>query len=167
MGNRVLLGKNTNTNHGFGSTPAYGLWISRSTGKNVLNCSRDQLSFSTTATTTGSSTAFSDVGQFQIMPASVNSDGTVETVAVTTIAAGASITFNFTQLYSFSSAFASFALLFRGSGSSGSSAGANSTASVVSTSNTTSTQTSIGNSSSSSVTIRTALWNPISTSAFF
>ncbi len=71
MANRVLLGKNIQSNHGYSSgSPGYGLWISRAT-KNVLTCTADELIFNTDD---GSGTRI-DVGILQLVP--VDANGTI------------------------------------------------------------------------------------------
>jgi len=164
MSNRVLLGKNVNSNHGFStSSPGYGLFISRSNSHNVLTCTQDQLSFNTSATNTGSASSFIDVGMFQVMPSGSNSDGTVETVTEINISAGATINFNYGNLYA--SIVAGLALFFAnfnfGNSGSASSSGA------VTTTTTSTTTASVVNSTSSSISARRVLWNPISSNAFF
>ncbi len=66
MSNRVLLGKNTNTNHGHSSgSPGYGCYISRKANDiNVLTCTADELIFNTDK---GSGDVV-DAGIFQIVP---------------------------------------------------------------------------------------------------
>jgi hypothetical protein len=68
MSNRVLLGKNTNTNHGHsGGSPGYGCYISRKADDiNVLTCTADELIFNTDK---GSGTRI-DKGIFQMVPSS-------------------------------------------------------------------------------------------------
>ena len=68
MSNRVLLGKNTNTNHGHSSgSPGYGCYISRKASDiNVLTCTADELIFNTDK---GSGTRI-DAGMFQMVPSS-------------------------------------------------------------------------------------------------
>lgn len=164
MSNRILLGKNTNSNHGFSSSsPGYGLYVSRSSNHDVLTCTQDQLSFNTSATNTGNAASYIDVGLFQVMPASTNADGTVEAVAEINITAGSTITFNFSNLYA--SILAAFALFFANFnfGTSGSATASGS----VTTTTTSTTSAQIVNSTSSSLSARRAVWNPISSNAFF
>ena len=60
---RVLIGKNTNTNHGFSNaSPGFGVYVSRP-GKDVTTCSADDLIFHTDKGQTGSS--FVAAGLFQ------------------------------------------------------------------------------------------------------
>ena len=64
MPSRVLLGKSTNSNLGH-SGGKFGLFIS-ATGRDVTNCTKEQLSFSTDHI--GNSGGAIDVGHFQVVP---------------------------------------------------------------------------------------------------
>ena len=64
--NRVLIGKNTNSNLGYSSSsPGYGIYVSKA-GSNVLTCGKDDLLFSTDSGQTG--TNFVSKGMYQAMP---------------------------------------------------------------------------------------------------
>lgn len=77
MANRILLGKNVNSNHGHSSSSAgFGLYISRAS-KNVLTCTADELIFNTD---NGSSTDVSRVvGMFQLAPIDTSNNTTTTT----------------------------------------------------------------------------------------
>jgi hypothetical protein len=78
MANRISIGKTTNSNLGYSSgSPGFGIYMARS-GKNVLNCSPDQLLLNTDR---GSAPRI-DKGMFQVVPAS-NGTTTSQTVQVT------------------------------------------------------------------------------------
>lgn len=82
MANRVLLGKNTNTNQGHsGGSPGYGCYVSRKAASgddiNVLTCTSDELIFNTDK---GSGTRV-DKGIFQMVPTSTGTVTSVITVA--------------------------------------------------------------------------------------
>mgnify|MGYP001341549085 CR=1 FL=1 len=82
MSNRVLLGKNTNTNHGHsGGSPGYGCYISRKAASgddiSVLTCTSDELIFNTDK---GSGSRV-DKGVFQMVPTSSGAARAVITVA--------------------------------------------------------------------------------------
>jgi hypothetical protein len=82
MANRVLMGKNTNTNHGHsGGSPGYGCYISRKAASgddiNVLTCTSDELIFNTDK---GTGTRV-DKGIFQMVPTSTGAARAVITVA--------------------------------------------------------------------------------------
>jgi len=163
MANRILLGKNTNSNHGFStSSPGFGLYISRSSNHNVLTCTQDQLSFNTSNTNTGSATTFVDVGLFQIMPAATNSDGTVATATTVNITAGQTITINWSALYSILAGLN----LFFGLGAIGA-GGTNTASGGLTTTTTSTTSASVANSTGATISSRRVLWNPISSAAFF
>ena len=64
--NRVIIGKNVNSNHGYSSSsPGRGIYVSRA-GKNVLTCDKDDLIFNTDTGQTG--TNFVGKGVYQAMP---------------------------------------------------------------------------------------------------
>ena len=64
--NRVLIGRNTNSNLGYSSSsPGYGIYVSKA-GSNVLTCGKDDLLFSTDSGQTG--TNFVSKGMYQAMP---------------------------------------------------------------------------------------------------
>lgn len=64
--NRILIGKNTNSNLGYSSSsPGYGIYVSKA-GSNVLTCGKDDLLFSTDSGQTG--TNFVSKGMYQAMP---------------------------------------------------------------------------------------------------
>lgn len=67
--NRVLIGRNTNSNLGYSSSnPGYGIYVSKA-GSNVLTCGKDDLLFSTDSGQTG--TNFVSKGMYQAMPVRV------------------------------------------------------------------------------------------------
>jgi len=84
MGNRVILGKSTNTNLGH-SGGKFGLYISR-TGDDITTCTKDQLIFNTD--NVGSVSGAIDLGQFQIVPIS----GTTDASTSVTVASGSTAT---------------------------------------------------------------------------
>ena len=77
MANRILLGKNVNSNHGHSSSSAgFGLYVSRQT-KNVLTCTADELIFNTD---NGLTTDVSRVvGMFQLAPIDTSNNTTATT----------------------------------------------------------------------------------------
>lgn len=77
LANRILLGKNVNTNHGHSTGSAgFGLYVSRPT-KNVLTCTADELIFNTD---NGSVTDVSRIiGIFQLAPITVGNATTTTT----------------------------------------------------------------------------------------
>ena len=86
MANRVLVGKNTNSNHGHsGASPGFGAYISRS-GKNVLSCTADELILNTD---NGQATSISKVfSMFALPPVNANNDVSVSNNVTT----GATVT---------------------------------------------------------------------------
>ena len=71
---RVLIGKNVNTNHGHStSSPGYGVYVSRP-GKDVKSCTADELVFNTD---NGTGTSLARViGMFQLAPIDTNNNTT-------------------------------------------------------------------------------------------
>ncbi len=98
MANRLILGKNVNTNHGHSSGSAgFGLYVSR-TGKDVTTCTADELIFNTD---NGSVTDVSRViGMFQLAP--ITTAGA--TTTTTTLTSGATATIDLSSI-SFNRAF--------------------------------------------------------------
>jgi len=92
MANRLILGKNINTNHGHSSgTPGYGLYISRP-GKDVTTCTADELVFNTDNGSTG---ALSRIrGLFQLAPIDTSNN----TSTTTTISAGSTATIDLSSV---------------------------------------------------------------------
>ncbi len=92
MANRLILGKNVNTNHGHSSASAgFGLYVSR-TGKNVATCTADELIFNTD---NGSVTDVSRViGMFQLAP--ITTGGA--TTTTTTLSSGATATIDLSNI---------------------------------------------------------------------
>jgi hypothetical protein len=84
MGNRVIVGKSTNTNLGH-SGGKFGLYISRE-GDDITNCTKDQLVFNTD--NVGSVSGAIDLGQFQIVPISGGTDASTNV----TVASGSTAT---------------------------------------------------------------------------
>jgi len=98
MANRLILGKNVNTNHGHSSGSAgFGLYVSR-TGKDVTTCTADELIFNTD---NGSITDVSRViGMFQLAPITTAGD----TTTTTTLSSGATATIDLSNI-TFNNAF--------------------------------------------------------------
>lgn len=84
MANRLILGQNTNTNHGHStSSPGYGLYISRP-GKDVTTCTADELIMNTD---NGSGTSLGRIiGLFQIPAITTGSASTTTTVSANSTA---------------------------------------------------------------------------------
>lgn len=95
MSNRVLLGKNTNSNHGHsGASPGFGLYISRP-GKDVTTCTADELIFNTD---NGSATSLGRIiSLYQLIPLPVTGGGTDSTVT-TSVAAGGTATIDLSSI---------------------------------------------------------------------
>ena len=95
MANRLLLGKNTNSNHGHStSSPGYGLYISRP-GKDVETCTADELIFNTD---NGASTSISRaIGLFQIPAIPIAGGGTDSSVS-STVSAGSTATISISSI---------------------------------------------------------------------
>lgn len=91
--NRVLIGKNTNSNLGYSSSsPGYGIYVSKA-GSNVLTCGKDDLLFSTDSGQTG--TNFVSKGMYQAMPVRVDSNNVPRAdfdLSVSTTTASVSLT---------------------------------------------------------------------------
>lgn len=98
MANRLILGKNVNTNHGHSSASAgFGLYVSR-TGKDVTSCTADELIFNTD---NGSVTDVSRViGMFQLAPITTSNASTTTTA----VSSGATATIDLSSI-SFNRAF--------------------------------------------------------------
>lgn len=93
--NRVLIGKNVNTNQGYStSSPGRGIYVSRP-GKDVLTCSSDDLIFSTDTGKT--STDFIAKGLYQAMPVAYSNNVPTAVAQVTAVSSGASV--NVTNFY--------------------------------------------------------------------
>lgn len=92
MANRLLLGKNTNTNHGHStSSPGFGLYVARE-GKDVLNCTADELIFNTDNGSTGTLTRVR--GLFQLAPIDSNNNST----STTTVTSGSTATIDLSSI---------------------------------------------------------------------
>ena len=85
MANRIVLGKSTNSNLGH-SGGKQGLFIS-AIGRNVLSCTKEQLSFNTDHI--GNSSGAIDIGHFQVIPMIIASNAQVTVLDFST-SAGAS-----------------------------------------------------------------------------
>jgi len=87
--NRVLIGKNVNTNQGYStSSPGRGIYVSRP-GKDVKTCSSDDLIF---ATDTGkTSTDFIAKGLYQAMPVAYSNNVPTAVAQVTAVSSTATI----------------------------------------------------------------------------
>ena len=87
MANRIVLGKSTNSNLGHPSGGKQGLFIS-AIGRDVLSCTKEQLSFNTDHI--GNSSGAIDVGHFQVIPMINASNNLVTFVDVSTSAGNSS-----------------------------------------------------------------------------
>lgn len=85
MSARILLGRSTNSNLGH-SSGKFGLYVSAN-GRDVTNCTKEQLSFNTDHI--GNASGAIDVGHFQVIPMLDASNNRVTVVDFST-AAGAS-----------------------------------------------------------------------------
>jgi hypothetical protein len=85
MAARILLGKSTNSNLGH-SSGKFGLYVSAN-GRDVTNCTKEQLSFNTDHI--GNSSGAIDIGHFQVIPM-INASNARVTVVDFSTAAGAS-----------------------------------------------------------------------------
>ena len=83
MAARILLGKSTNSNLGH-SSGKFGLYVSAN-GRDVTNCTKEQLTFNTDHI--GNSSGAIDVGHFQMIPL-VLANGNLVTVVNVSTAAG-------------------------------------------------------------------------------
>lgn len=92
MANRVLIGKNVNSNHGHSSaSPGYGLYISRP-NKDVTSCTADELIFNTD---NGQVTSVARIiGLFQLAPIDTNNN----TTTTTTLSSGATATIDISSI---------------------------------------------------------------------
>ena len=89
---RVLIGKNTNTNHGFSNaSPGFGVYVSRP-GKDVTTCSADDLIFHTDKGQTGSS--FVAAGVFQATEVRRVANVPRADLSITASSTGSQITIN-------------------------------------------------------------------------
>jgi len=96
MANRILVGKNTNSNHGYsGASPGFGAYVSRP-GKNVLSCTADELILNTD---NGQATSVSKVfSMFALPPVNASNNASVSnnvTSGATVTIDISSISFNF------------------------------------------------------------------------
>jgi len=92
MANRLLLGKNTNTNHGHSSgSPGFGLYVARE-GKDVLTCTADELIFNTDNGSTGTLTRIR--GLFQLAPIDTSNN----TTSTTTVSSGSTATIDLSSI---------------------------------------------------------------------
>mgnify|MGYP003112378234 FL=1 len=94
---RVLIGKNTNSNHGFSNgSPGFGIFVSRP-GKDVTTCSADELILNTSNTNqTGS--GFVSAGMFQAL--AVRTVAGVPRADFTTVSTSSGATQAVTNIYS-------------------------------------------------------------------
>ena len=94
MANRIILGKNINSNHGHSSgTPGFGLYISRP-GKDVTTCTADELIFNTD---NGSGTSLARIiSMYQLAPIPVAGGGT--TTTTTTVISGTTATLDLSSI---------------------------------------------------------------------
>ena len=99
MANRILVGQNTNSNHGHsGGSPGFGAYISRS-GKNVLSCTADELILNTD---NGQATSISKVfSMFALPPVNTNNDASVSNNITTGATVTVSIPTNFNLGFGF------------------------------------------------------------------
>jgi hypothetical protein len=95
MANRIILGKNTNSNHGHSSgTPGFGLYISRP-GKDVTTCTADELIFNTD---NGTGTSLGRIiSMYQLAPIPQAGGGT-NTTTTSSIAAGNAVTLDLSSI---------------------------------------------------------------------
>ena len=95
MANRLILGKNINSNHGHSAgSPGYGLYISRP-GKDVTTCTADELIFNTD---NGVGTSLGRIiSMYQLAPIPVVGGGTTTTVT-TTVSAGSTATLDLSSI---------------------------------------------------------------------
>jgi len=109
MANRIILGKNTNSNHGHSSsTPGFGLYISRP-GKDVTTCTADELIFNTD---NGTGTSLGRIiSMYQLAPIPQAGGGT-NTTTTSSITAGNSVTLDISSIdFGIDFGFISFGLL--------------------------------------------------------
>jgi|TARA_R110000744_G_scaffold184628_1_gene304040 hypothetical protein len=92
MANRILAGKNINSNHGHSSSsPGFGVYVSRP-GKNVLSCTADELVLNTD---NGQGTSISKVfSMFQLPPINSNNNAS----ASNNVTSGATITIDLSSI---------------------------------------------------------------------
>ena len=131
MANRILAGKNINSNHGHSSgSPGHGIYVSRP-GKNVLSCTADELTLNTdNGQATSASRVFS---MYQLVPINSSNDA----AASNNITTGATITIDISNItFNFGLGFTAF-----GSVPLGNVSGTNGTATNVSYSTSTSEET--------------------------
>jgi hypothetical protein len=109
MANRIILGKNTNSNHGHSSgTPGFGLYISRP-GKDVTTCTADELIFNTD---NGTGTSLGRIiSMYQLAPIPQAGGGT-NTTTTSSITAGNAVTLDISSIdFGIDFGFISFGLL--------------------------------------------------------
>jgi hypothetical protein len=150
MANRVLIGNR--------ATGGYGLYVSRLTS-NVLTCASDKLLFSTDHNETGSN--FRSKGQFQVVPTSggVGSNAPV-TSRTDTIAASATASPPYVNI-------ANTQIMLWGTSPTLSSPGGGSVDQTFTYSSLGSTSATLTNNGSASRTIRSVVFNLLSTDALF
>jgi len=158
MANRVIIGKNTNSNHGHSTgSPGYGLYISRS-GKDVTTCTADELLFNTDNGTTGALSRIQ--GIFLCAPVNTNNDTSV----TTTVSAGSTATIRLSTVnYDFSFGFIGFGTTSLATGSGGSGGGSEYNFS----SDTVNTTISLVNDGTSSISVKTFVIPTFSNLALF
>jgi len=109
MANRLILGKNTNSNHGHSSgTPGFGLYISRP-GKDVTTCTADELIFNTDS---GQGTSLGRIiSMYQLAPIPQAGGGT-NTTTTSSVTAGNTVTLDISSIdFGIDFGFISFGLL--------------------------------------------------------
>lgn len=109
MANRIMMGKNTNSNHGHStSSPGYGLYISRP-GKDVTTCTADELIFNTD---NGQGTSLGRIiSLYQLAPIPQVGGGTA-TTTTSSISGGATVTLDLSSIdFGIDFGFISFGLL--------------------------------------------------------
>ena len=157
MADRILIGKNVNSNHGHsGASPGYGYYISKPS-KNVLSCTADELILNTDDGASGA--AYLDKGLFYLQTVASTSDSTVSA----SISSGASANFTIADAgYGFGiTAFSSY---FSGAYSSGGTGG---TGYGITLNSTSSTTINITNNGGSTQTFTMAAMPVFSSSALF
>jgi|TARA_B110000858_G_scaffold88719_1_gene102498 hypothetical protein len=109
MANRIILGKNTNSNHGHSAgSPGYGLYVSRP-GKDVTTCTADELIFNTDS---GQGTSLGRIiSMYQLAPIPQAGGGT-NTTTTSSISAGTTVTLDISSIdFGIDFGFISFGLL--------------------------------------------------------
>ena len=160
MANRVIIGKNINTNHGHSNaSPGYGIYVSRP-GKNVESCTADELIMNTDS---GQGTSLGRIiGLFQLPAIPLQGGGTATTVS-TNVTANTTTTISVANInFGLGLGFFSFG------GLAPTSVGSNTTTSAVSFTASTSLNTiSIENVSNNNVSIKAFIVPRYSNLAFF